>query len=51
MKLIELNSYLLFILSIFTPDNIAMASGIMSITLSFTGIVINILKHKNNKKQ
>jgi hypothetical protein len=51
MKLIELNSYLLFILSIFTPDNIAMASGIMSITLSLTGIIINILNHKKQKNK
>jgi len=51
MKIIELNSYLLFVLSVFTPDNIAIASGIMSITLSLTGIVINILNHKNKSNK
>lgn len=54
MKFLEVNSYLLFITSLFTPDNIAIISGVMSISLSLSGILINIYKikqtNKNNEK-
>ncbi len=54
MKFLEVNSYLLFITTLFTPDNIAIISGVMSITLSLSGILINIYKikptNKNNEK-
>lgn len=50
INLIQLGAYAGFFASIFTPENIAIASGVFSIALSFSGILLNLIKiFKTNK--
>ena len=48
--LIHLGAYAGFFASIFTQENIAICSGVFSIALSFSGILLNLIKiFKTNK--
>ena len=49
-NLIHLGAYAGFFGAIFTPENIAICSGVFSIVLSFSGILLNLIKiFKTNK--
>lgn len=48
--LIHLGAYAGFFGAIFSPENIAICSGVFSICLSFSGIILNLIKiFKQNK--
>lgn len=51
MKTLEITAYTTAAISFFTPENIAIVSGLASLCLSLSGILLNLYKIKKSNEK
>jgi hypothetical protein len=51
MRVLEITAYSTALISFFTPENIAIISGLGSLCLSLSGILLNLYKIKKQNEK